>query len=662
MKKNLLFICMFVWIQVAVYAQYVTIPDPNFRAWLVQTYPNSMNASQQLDTTSVDTVYQVVVSNLNIGSLDGLQYFHNLSWLYCDHNQLTSLPNSIRPTMFYCDHNQLTSLPPLSPNLQALMCDYNNLTSLPAIPNSITDLGCSHNFLTSIPPLPYMFSMTIGDNPLSCFPLTGGCMIVDLPNTYITCLPANVQQSSPVLPVCPGNINNSCQTVIISGKAYIDNNANANYDAGDFPVMLKSVKAVNGTGNVIYAMTDSLGDYNIYVPENNTYTVSVDSFNAYFSIAPLSHSIPSLAAGAQSAHNDFRFTPNGTHHCLKNYFTATPAHRPGFDIDYNLYYANEGTSNQGALLTFTKDPNLTVLSASLNPTAINGNTYSWNVPLLHPLEAKHIKLVLHVPATLPIGTNVTANAHISSTNNEETPPNNDQTSLFPVIGSFDPNDKQVSKTELNTVELAQGMELHYLIRFQNTGNAEAINILVSDTLSQNVDISSLEIIGSSHPMSASLNEQGTLLFYFPNILLPDSNANEPASHGFITYSIKAKKSLQEGDSIHNTANIYFDYNAPVVTNTATTVISQFNSIEGLQMTTVKAYPNPVKDMLQVEWDRESIIHQYEMTDAQGKLVASGKIINGTNKVMIPFRNMSAGVYTIALMKDGLRLGSLQVIK
>jgi hypothetical protein len=54
--------------------------------------------------------------------------------------------------------------------------------------------------------------------------------------------------------------------------------------------------------------------------------------------------------------------------------------------------------------------------------------------------------------------------------------------------------------------------------------------------------------------------------------LPDSNRNEAASNGYIVYRIKPKSTLLPGDTINNTASIYFDFNLPVQTNTEQTVV------------------------------------------------------------------------------------------
>lgn len=70
-------------------------------------------------------------------------------------------------------------------------------------------------------------------------------------------------------------------------------------------------------------------------------------------------------------------------------------------------------------------------------------------------------------------------------------------------------------------------------------------------------------------MDLSGNDQDgvVLKFRFPDIMLPDSDISEPASHGFIQFSVSQKADNPLGTVIENTAGIYFDFNEPVITNT-----------------------------------------------------------------------------------------------
>src|SRR5690606_7247052 len=107
--------------------------------------------------------------------------------------------------------------------------------------------------------------------------------------------------------------------------------------------------------------------------------------------------------------------------------------------------------------------------------------------------------------------------------------------------------------------------------FQNMGTASAINIKVSDTIQNQLDVSTLRLLDMSHEgrMQIYNNEVD---FIFDDIYLPDSTTDEPNSHGYVLFAIKPRSFVNIGDYIYNEAAIYFDYNEPVITNTTATYI------------------------------------------------------------------------------------------
>ncbi len=136
-----------------------------------------------------------------------------------------------------------------------------------------------------------------------------------------------------------------------------------------------------------------------------------------------------------------------------------------------------------------------------------------------------------------------------------------------VIGSFDPNDKTGFPLGYGPKHyIERGTDLQYLIRFQNTGTDTAFTVVVRDTITNMLDLSTLRLGVSSHPFELKIVNGSILEFMFKNILLPDSFINEPGSHGYLNFSISQKANLPLGSIIENSAGIYFDFNAPVITN------------------------------------------------------------------------------------------------
>ncbi|WP_255474091.1 DUF7619 domain-containing protein [Pontibacter qinzhouensis] len=140
---------------------------------------------------------------------------------------------------------------------------------------------------------------------------------------------------------------------------------------------------------------------------------------------------------------------------------------------------------------------------------------------------------------------------------------------LPIIDSYDPNDKLVTPVGLTEQNYtATGANLKYKIRFQNTGTDVAYRVVVVDTLSQHLDLATLQMGTISHNYTFSVSGKGqpVLTWTFHNIMLPDSTSNEPGSHGYIQFSIQPKVDLPEKTAIENFADIFFDYNSPIRTN------------------------------------------------------------------------------------------------
>lgn len=136
------------------------------------------------------------------------------------------------------------------------------------------------------------------------------------------------------------------------------------------------------------------------------------------------------------------------------------------------------------------------------------------------------------------------------------------------IGAFDPNDKLPFPTGLGTQHIiSKDTDLEYLLRFQNTGTETAFNIVVRDTLPPELDITTLKQGASSHDYFLDILPNNVLKFTFPDIMLPDSNVNEAASHGFVKFRINQVADNLPGTIIENSAGIYFDFNEPILTPT-----------------------------------------------------------------------------------------------
>jgi len=230
-----------------------------------------------------------------------------------------------------------------------------------------------------------------------------------------------------------------------------------------------------------------------------------------------------------------------------------------------------------------------------------------------------------------------------------------------VTNSYDPNDKLVWPKGVGTDgNIQPGTELRYVLRFQNTGTDTAFNVVVVDTLSQFLELESLELGLGSHPYRLSVTGKGrpVLNFHFDNILLPDSNRNEPESHGQVSFTIKHKASLPLGTRIENFTDIYFDFNDPIRTNTTLNTLWRPTIVQGVVDTVfeidqsvvsvirkvgsvLKLVPNPASGKVEVLTQRPGSIIVF---DAQGRIVLTTE--SKTAQYTLDISVLRPGIYGV----------------
>ncbi|MCB0707167.1 MAG: T9SS type A sorting domain-containing protein [Saprospiraceae bacterium] len=250
-------------------------------------------------------------------------------------------------------------------------------------------------------------------------------------------------------------------------------------------------------------------------------------------------------------------------------------------------------------------------------------------------------------------------------------PENDDAPFYSIdchqnIGSFDPNDKTASPAGIGPIGLIESnTDLEYHIRFQNTGTDTAFTVAIFDTLSANLDPAKLLIGAASHDFSWELTDEGILKFFFENIMLPDSNINEEASHGFVKFRIAQKPDLAAGTEISNRAAIYFDYNEAVLTNTTLHTVGTFFILvdtkeADLENMEVEITPNPASGPVFIQ------LKGYSLRDGSMQLFN----LNGSKLAEIPFKgnelhwdpgSLPNGYYLIQIRDQGKPIASGKLI-
>ncbi len=440
-------------------------------------------------------------------------------------------------------------------------------------------------------------------------------------------------------------IDNSCYANI-SGTIFQDNNGNCIQDATDYPIMNHRTY-MNGASTSAY-LYDGTG----YTGNTGKYSmryVLPDQYSIYFyddvrtAACPVGrkYALNIPVSGVDYPNKDFAMQPHSLEEDTEVLYGSLMSDpRPGFNYSYSVAYENIGTLPSDGMIEIVYGDFDTFVSASPSPDSYDpiNKTLQFNYSTLMLGEARSIQLTFKLPASTLLGSAYTHSITADIGSPDPTPWNNVIDFPFTVVGSFDPNEMIVSPkgniTEADSI-------LSYTIRFQNTGTYKAELVIVKDTLEANLDISSISDITSSHAVKFKVLENGAVEFAFENINLPDSTRDEPNSHGFVSYRIKKKKHLAVGTEIKNKAEIYFDFNQPVVTNTTVNTIAiPTDVIEKTEVNSSKVYPNPAKNFTAFSFQRE--ISFLQLMNSSG-IVVMTEVIKKQKDFRLDF-SFSKGMY------------------
>ena len=313
--------------------------------------------------------------------------------------------------------------------------------------------------------------------------------------------------------------------------------------------------------------------------------------------------------------------------------------RPGFASYYKLVVINHGTTiinGINATLTFD-DERLDFLSATGNYTE-DANNITFDIGSVQPFATEIYNVAFSVlqPPVNEAGDELEFSVALTQNETDATPEDNIAVLNQIIVNAVDPNDIIVHEgAYINEDQTAD--YLNYTIRFQNTGTADAVNIRLENVLDDNLDWDTFQPLTASHNYSVDRNG-GQLKFYFNNIHLPDSTANEEGSHGFVSYRIKPRTSVTVGDIVYNTAGIFFDFNPAVITNTASTEVVANAGVKTNTARNIVIYPNPANDKVYITALQGDILSS-ELYDINGRLCLKGKEILSVSA-------LKAGIYFV----------------
>ncbi|MES2622329.1 MAG: LamG-like jellyroll fold domain-containing protein [Bacteroidota bacterium] len=445
--------------------------------------------------------------------------------------------------------------------------------------------------------------------------------------------------------------------VQITGRLYFDANQNQTYDAGEQPVRNQIVNV----GSNYLALTNTTGNYTAYTtPGTYTITPSLTGDIAAFPYSPDSIVVNADSSGVTYPGNDFGLiAPANFCQGSLSIVAFTPPARPGFTNRANVRFVNAFSATAvSQTIRFNYPPQQQYVSATPTPTSIDtlNHTLVWDITNVGSGTLWQAMVTLYSAPTVAIGSIFEMSALVSNSTCASLDSLQISEQLI-VVGSFDPNDKAVSPVGVGPTGriLPSTPLLSYTIRFQNTGTYLAENVNVIDTISALLDISTLRVLAASHGYEVLINGR-EVTFRFSQIMLPDSNANEPMSHGFIKYSIEPTSGFVQNSVIENRADIYFDFNEPILTNTTQSTADISIGILKAEVNEIgfSIYPNPLSSgNWQLVTDEEMTGKQLRIFDAAGRNVYTSRITG--RQTEIDASALQQGVYILRIENSAARI-------
>lgn len=455
----------------------------------------------------------------------------------------------------------------------------------------------------------------------------------------------------------------------ISGTVYHDANNNCTQDAGEAGIPNIQIYC-SGRG---YTYTDPSGHYSFMVP-SGTYTVT-ETILAFYPLSTCATNNVVVTASAASGcvlPVNFANAINPIHDVHVSTWDYNHA-IPGNTYNQVTIISNAGTvTESSALAGYKADGQL------FAPTIVPGGIFSGSpywystgsaLPSLTPGATQNYHMSYSVPTTIPLGTSVVfkdSGAYTAPMSNwltDYSPWNNVNYFTTDVVGSYDPNFKEVHPKGVGpngNITYADSV-LEYMVHFQNTGTYFAENIVVIDTLDDNLDYTSLRPVYMSHPCNVTLDQVASgakvATFTFKNIHLPAQSSDDLRSNGMFTYTVKTKPGLAIGSQIHNRASIYFDYNEPIVTNRTvnTIAISGIANSPKVEPGSFSVYPNPASNTFNTVINSEAAgAATLMVADISGRTMMTKSIdlVKGSQTISSDAGQFAPGIYFVSLNHNG----------
>jgi len=431
-------------------------------------------------------------------------------------------------------------------------------------------------------------------------------------------------------------------TASASGSVYVDSNGDGVQDENETPAAYNLLS----TSQENSLMTNGQGEF-LNCFETGSLDFSLFNIPLYHNVDPENYELE-LAEGDFLEDMDFRLIPiPGMNDLVVEVYSYIPD-VPGFERTYYVSSRNVGTECiEDINLTFTSPENteLLLVNGSADPIT-SSQEFTLNIGTLCSQESTMTEVELLLDQTLEVGIIHSYQASLNSVETDETPENNTYTLEIQVVSSYDPNDKLVDYEIVYEDFMEEQKRLTYVVRFQNDGTFYAQNVTVTDMIEEGLILESFELLESSHDVIPEFNGR-ELSLNFNDIVLPQSDLGLEESQGYVRFSFLPNENFSLGETIENTAAIYFDFNEPIITNTAVTLYDEeeiIDSVTELETEDWVVYPNPFSSSLTVE-SQEKVLSA-KLMNVSGQIVLEKQV--NSSIFQLETKYLANGIYSLIL--------------
>ncbi len=459
------------------------------------------------------------------------------------------------------------------------------------------------------------------------------------------------EESTPISNNQVTHLRNLLYDESINGLVFWDENENGVFDSNEnvlsnFPIQISpiSLSVFTNTDGTFQVFAEA-GNYEL-APENGACWASTTGENITVNFDGV-NTIEGIMIGVKKVSDAENVQVN---------LTSSPT-RCGFTVPFWMNYTNTGCNVISGRIKMLPSDLTTLVATPILPDQTINDTLIWNFENLIPGENRQVGMAFEIAGVQNLGDTINIPLQFEK---------EDVNGNFIAIDSFlftsiincayDPNDKQTypRRSEIAPYDRNYTLmeeQIDYTIRFQNTGTDTAFTVVIRDTLSSDLDWATFQPISASHSFETILHDNGSVEFYFRDILLVDSLTNEPLSHGYVQFSISADEDLPNETSILNSAGIYFDFNPPILTNSVENLMVDalpvFTNTSEVNNEVPRFSPNPIR--------AGEVLHFTDLLDGEkqisvfnnwGQEVFSRK--SYTKKYFIQTENWESGVYFVLI--------------